>query len=136
MKLNRKTTIGLTVAGVLAGGGIWFNNGPLPGYQHLSPRDLLHIRQAIRRQTSEPIVRIIPDGPGAVRVMTGKRGSGLDGGGIEYQLNGTSSGWEIVGRSGWMSALPNQRPGADAGWRVLFAFQRPWPRAAQAGRSA
>jgi hypothetical protein len=33
--------------------------------------------------------------------------------------------------------LPNRaypRPGADAGWRVLFAFQRPSPRAAQAGR--
>src|SRR4051794_11514688 len=30
----------------------------------------------------------------------------------------------------------NKRPGADAGWRVLFAFVRPWPRAAQAGRWA
>ena len=30
--------------------------------------------------------------------------------------------------------MPNERPGADAGWRVLFAFQRLWPRAAQAGR--
>ena len=28
----------------------------------------------------------------------------------------------------------NERPGADAGWRVLFAFGSPWPRAAQAGR--
>ncbi len=27
-----------------------------------------------------------------------------------------------------------KRPGADAGWRVLFAFLRPWRRAAQAGR--
>src|SRR5690242_18065575 len=27
----------------------------------------------------------------------------------------------------------NARPAADAGWRVLFAFQRPCPRAAQAG---
>ncbi len=27
---------------------------------------------------------------------------------------------------------PNKRPGADAGWRVLFAFQHPRPRAAQA----
>lgn len=31
---------------------------------------------------------------------------------------------------------PIKRPGADAGWRVLFPFQRRWPRAAQAGRSA
>lgn len=30
---------------------------------------------------------------------------------------------------------PN-RPGADAGWRVWFAFVRPWPRAAHAERSA
>jgi hypothetical protein len=29
----------------------------------------------------------------------------------------------------------NERPGVDAGWRVLFAFQRPRPRATQAGRS-
>jgi hypothetical protein len=28
----------------------------------------------------------------------------------------------------------NYRPGVDAGWRVLFAFKRPWPRATQAGR--
>lgn len=28
----------------------------------------------------------------------------------------------------------NQRPGVDAGWRVPFAFQRPRPRATQAGR--
>jgi hypothetical protein len=31
---------------------------------------------------------------------------------------------------------PIYRPAADAGWRVPFAFQRPWPRAAQAGRPA
>jgi hypothetical protein len=31
---------------------------------------------------------------------------------------------------------PNMRPGADAGWRVMFASQSPQPRAAQAGRSA
>lgn len=30
----------------------------------------------------------------------------------------------------------NYRPGVDAGWRVLFAFQHLWPRATQAGRSA
>jgi len=35
-----------------------------------------------------------------------------------------------------MVACSNYRPRADAGWRVLFALQRPWPRAAQAGRSA
>jgi hypothetical protein len=28
----------------------------------------------------------------------------------------------------------NKRPGVDAGWRALFAFQRPWPRATQAER--
>ncbi len=28
----------------------------------------------------------------------------------------------------------HERPGADAEWRALFAFQRPWPRAAQAER--
>lgn len=27
----------------------------------------------------------------------------------------------------------NKRPAADAGWRVLFAFGHPRPRAAQAG---
>ena len=32
--------------------------------------------------------------------------------------------------------LPNERSGVDAGWRVLFAFQRPRPRATQAERSA
>jgi len=30
----------------------------------------------------------------------------------------------------------NERPGVDAGWRVLFALQRAWPRATQAERSA
>jgi hypothetical protein len=35
-----------------------------------------------------------------------------------------------------MDKRPNYRPGADAGWRVLFASLRPRPRAAQAGRSA
>jgi hypothetical protein len=30
--------------------------------------------------------------------------------------------------------MTNKRPGADARWRVLFGFQRSWPRAAQAGR--
>jgi len=109
----------------------------MPGYEHLSPRDVIGIRQAIRRQTAEPIVRIIPDGPGAVRVMTGRRGTnGLDGGGIEYQMNETSSGWEIVGQSGWMNEAPNHRRGVDAGWPLLLAFSYPWPRAAQAGRSA
>jgi hypothetical protein len=28
---------------------------------------------------------------------------------------------------------PNQWPGVDVGWRLLFVFQRPRPRAAQAG---
>src|ERR1043166_4357659 len=32
-------------------------------------------------------------------------------------------------------AKTNQRPGADAGWRVQPAFANPWLRAAQAGRS-
>src|SRR5437667_10675279 len=31
--------------------------------------------------------------------------------------------------------MPNKRPGADAGWPVLFAFLRHWPRTAQAERS-
>ena len=35
-----------------------------------------------------------------------------------------------------MRVAPNQRPGADAGWRVLFAFVRTWLRAAQAERWA
>jgi len=35
-----------------------------------------------------------------------------------------------------MDERPNERPGADAGWRVLFAFGRPRPRATQAGCSA
>jgi hypothetical protein len=30
------------------------------------------------------------------------------------------------------SPAANERPEVDAGWRVLFAFQRPWPRATQA----
>jgi hypothetical protein len=29
----------------------------------------------------------------------------------------------------------NERPRVDPGWHVLFAFERPRPRAAQAGRS-
>jgi hypothetical protein len=28
----------------------------------------------------------------------------------------------------------NERPGVDAGWRVSFAFQRPWSRATQGER--
>jgi hypothetical protein len=32
--------------------------------------------------------------------------------------------------------MPNERPGVDAGWGVLFAIQCPWPRATQAERSA
>ena len=35
--------------------------------------------------------------------------------------------------AGW---LHNKRPRVDAGWRVVFAFLRPRPRATQAGRSA
>jgi hypothetical protein len=31
---------------------------------------------------------------------------------------------------------PNERPGVDAEWPVPFPFQRPWPRATQAGRYA
>jgi len=31
---------------------------------------------------------------------------------------------------------PNYRPRVDAGWPVLFTFQRAWPRATQAGRYA
>lgn len=34
-----------------------------------------------------------------------------------------------------MKTTANKRPGVDAGWRVLFAFQRAWPRATQAGGS-
>jgi len=34
------------------------------------------------------------------------------------------------------SWMPNYRPGVDAGWPLLFAFFRSWPRATQAGRSA
>ena len=35
-----------------------------------------------------------------------------------------------------MTGKSNYRPGVDAGWRILFAFQGPWPRATQAGCSA
>jgi hypothetical protein len=104
MKLSRKI-IAVTI-GILAIGTFWFEWGRVPGYQYISPRDLLRIRRAVRRDTSEPIVRIVPEHPGALRVITGRPGSGLDGGGIEYQLNETSTGWIIVGRSSWMSALP------------------------------
>lgn len=38
----------------------------------------------------------------------------------------------LAGRA--MIAQPNEPPGAEAGWRVLFAFGGPWTRAAQAGR--
>ena len=34
------------------------------------------------------------------------------------------------------AGAPNKRPGVDAGWHVLFSFQRPRPRATQAERSA
>ena len=30
----------------------------------------------------------------------------------------------------------NERPRVDAGWRILFAFQRSWPRATHAVRWA
>jgi hypothetical protein len=43
---------------------------------------------------------------------------------------------QVLRRSKLRSALPNQRPGVDAGWPVLFAFQRAWPRATQAERWA
>jgi hypothetical protein len=33
-----------------------------------------------------------------------------------------------------MMKMPPKRPGVDAGWRVLFAFQRAWPGATQAER--
>ena len=33
-----------------------------------------------------------------------------------------------------MTGRSNERPGADAGWRVLFAFESPRSRAAQAER--
>ena len=32
--------------------------------------------------------------------------------------------------------LANERSGVDAGWRVLFAFRRPWPRATHRERYA
>jgi hypothetical protein len=35
-----------------------------------------------------------------------------------------------------MSLATNERPRVDAGWRVVFAFQGPWPRATQAARYA
>ena len=35
-----------------------------------------------------------------------------------------------------MIEAPNQRPGVDAGWPLLFTFLRPWSRATQAERSA
>ena len=31
-----------------------------------------------------------------------------------------------------MSSGANERPGVDAGWRVLFVFEAAWPRATQA----
>jgi hypothetical protein len=34
-----------------------------------------------------------------------------------------------------MTMPPNERSGVDAGWRVLFAFQRAWPRATHRERS-
>ena len=104
MKLCRKV-VGVTI-GILAISILWFEWGRVPGYHYVSPHDLLQIRRAVRRETAEPIVRIFPEHPGAVRVITGRRGSGLDGGGIEYQFNETSTGWIVVGRSSWMCALP------------------------------
>ena len=121
MLSDRKITIGIAFAGVLAAGIIWFTYGHTPGYGHLSPQDLRLIRYAVRKQTSEPILRIICDGRGIVRVITGHKGSGLSGGGIEYHLIETSSGWKIVGHTGWMSAAPIGRR-ACAARRTLFAF--------------
>jgi len=51
MKPHRKIAIALAVVGIVVAGVVWFNYGRIPGYEHLSPRDLLGIRQAIRRQT-------------------------------------------------------------------------------------
>jgi hypothetical protein len=104
MKPSRKI-VAVTI-GILAIGTSWFEWGRVPGYQYLSPHDLLRIRRAVRHETSERIIRIVPEHPGAVRVTTGRPASGLDGAGIEYQLNETSDGWVIVGHSSWMSALP------------------------------
>ncbi len=33
-----------------------------------------------------------------------------------------------------IAAVSNGRLGVDAGWRIPFAFHRPWPRATQAER--
>jgi len=49
----------------------------------------------------------------------------------DYRLCGPFRGSEAEAQ---MICGTNERPGADAGWRVLFAFQRAWPRVAQAER--
>jgi hypothetical protein len=57
---------------------------------------------------------------GALEVAAGNR--------ITRQRSGHGSG---VGHT-----TANPRPGVDAGWAVLFACSRAWPRATQAERSA
>jgi hypothetical protein len=103
---RRIKVLGLLTAGVVAA-GLWFYGGSLPGHGGLSASEVFAIRRTIRQQTAEPIVTIRGNGVGAATVTTGRRGRGLDGALLEYYLLRTTKGWEISGRSVWLSMGPN-----------------------------
>jgi len=123
--MRKKLTVyGLLVVGLISA-VVWFYHGSVPGGA-FSARDVLAIKRAIRQETSEPILRIDGDGDGIVTVRTGRIGNGLDGSGHDYRLNRTASGWQIVGRSVWMSALPNKTLQATAATpRSRTVYKRP-----------
>jgi len=133
----------MKIAGLLASGlvgcGTWFYGLPMPGHGGLSASEVFAIEQAVRQQTGEPFIRVHGEGIGAATVITGRRGNGLDGSGMEYNLMRTSKGWQITGRSAWMSLGPNhsiQRTVASRSDHLQFLCQRRLAPAADAERPA
>lgn len=104
--MNKKFTI-FAVLGLGFGAvATWYFSGLGDG---LSGSDILAIRRTIRQETAEPILKISGESSTTAIVVTGRRGTGLDGGGHEYHLNRTDRGWQIVGQSVWVSMRPEKR---------------------------
>ena len=101
---KKLTILGLVGVGI-ATVATWYFSGIGGG---LSGSDIIAIRQTIRQETAEPILRISGESSSTATVLTGRRGNGLDGGGHEYHLNRTERGWQIVSRSAWVSMRPNK----------------------------